>query len=187
MANNQLPTIETLHKLLICDAVAGTLVWRERDASMFKNGKQSAEHNCNCWNGKHANKAAFITTHSRGYKKGSVLGVQLYTHRVIWAMETGEWPVDQIDHEDHKRANNKFGNLSEASSQTNGKNQSMHNTNTSGHTGVVWYKRCSLWQSQIVVNGKYIFLGRYEDINEAISARKFAENQYEFNPNHGCI
>lgn len=48
-------------------------------------------------------------------------------------------------------------------------------TNTSGHTGVTWDKSRSKWIAQIVFKNKRYHLGRYEDKQLAIEARKAAE------------
>lgn len=50
--------------------------------------------------------------------------------------------------------------------------------NKSGVKGVSWDKGRSKWQVEITLKGKRKFLGRYEDKNEAIKARKKAEEEY---------
>ena len=49
--------------------------------------------------------------------------------------------------------------------------------NTSGTKGVTWDKARSKWLAQIVFKDKHYFLGRYEDKQDAIQARKLAEEQ----------
>lgn len=41
------------------------------------------------------------------------------------------------------------------------------------------------WQALIRVESRFINLGYFEDINDAIAARKEAEIKYNFHPNHG--
>lgn len=48
-------------------------------------------------------------------------------------------------------------------------------TNTSGYTGVVWDKSRNKWVAQIIFKNKRYHLGRYEDKQIAIEARKAAE------------
>ena len=48
----------------------------------------------------------------------------------------------------------------------------------SGVKGVVWSKKRKKWVAQIGFQGKTINLGRYDDIEDAIKARKEAEKQY---------
>jgi hypothetical protein len=47
----------------------------------------------------------------------------------------------------------------------------------SGHIGVNWDKGKNKWVSFIYKNGKTIRLGRFNTIEEAIAARKAAENE----------
>ena len=51
-------------------------------------------------------------------------------------------------------------------------------TNSSGVIGVSWDKRTKKWQSRIGIHGIRIELGRFEDLDDAILARKEAERQY---------
>lgn len=48
----------------------------------------------------------------------------------------------------------------------------------SGVKGVVWDNSKQKWKAQIGFKGKNIFLGRYDNINEAILVRKQAEEKY---------
>lgn len=50
-------------------------------------------------------------------------------------------------------------------------------TNTSGYTGVWYDKRRNKWVAEIIFRRKKYYLGRYGNINDAISARKEAEVQ----------
>lgn len=51
-------------------------------------------------------------------------------------------------------------------------------TNTSGVTGVTWDKSRNKWRAQIVFQGKAHHLGRYTEKEDAIKARKEAEEKY---------
>lgn len=50
--------------------------------------------------------------------------------------------------------------------------------NTSGVTGVTWDSSRGKWTAQIVFQGRRIYLGRYANKEEAIAARKEAEEKY---------
>lgn len=50
--------------------------------------------------------------------------------------------------------------------------------NTSGHKGVRWDKERNTWYAFITFKGKFHFLGRYADKEEAIAVRKKAEEKY---------
>lgn len=56
--------------------------------------------------------------------------------------------------------------------------QHPRRTNTSGYTGVSWDKRRHLWCAEIIFRRKKYFLGRFANIEDAISARKAAEEKY---------
>lgn len=169
-----------LRKLLRYNPATGKLFWRERPVEMFKS-KRSA----NAWNAKCAGEEAFATDNSYGYLVGSIFDCKYRAHRVIWAMETGEWPTEQIDHEDHDRSNNRFANLRKASNAENARNQSFRCTNTSGITGVYWSKRASKWYAQIKVDGQAIHLGYFSNLPFAAAARTNAKIKYGFHQNHG--
>lgn len=114
-----------------------------------------------------------------------MLGKTQYTvHRVIWAIQTGKWPIE-VDHINHDKQDNRWCNLREVTHSSNGKNLSLKKNNTSGITGVVWNKERKKWQAQIAPNGKMITLGRFENLEDAIDARKKAELKYGFHSNHG--
>ena len=51
-------TIDMLRKLVSYDPATGILTWKHRPVEMFRDGKQSAQHNTAIWNGKHAGKPA---------------------------------------------------------------------------------------------------------------------------------
>ncbi len=50
--------------------------------------------------------------------------------------------------------------------------------NTSGVKGVSWCQSRSMWEAYIMVRRKRIALGRYAHFEDAVKARKEAENQY---------
>ncbi|HDM8089251.1 TPA: HNH endonuclease [Yersinia enterocolitica] len=107
-------------------------------------------------------------------------------HRVIWEMHNGPIPEGmQVDHIDHNRVNNRIENLRIVTQAQNSKNRTRQADNSSGICGVCWDKSKRKWSSQIMIDKKQINLGRFNDINEAISARKAAEVKYEFHVNHG--
>lgn len=50
--------------------------------------------------------------------------------------------------------------------------------NTSGHKGVTWIKGRKKWRAYIGYQGKQITLGHFDNINDAVKARKQAEKKY---------
>lgn len=57
-------------------------------------------------------------------------------------------------------------------------NKQFSTRNTSGHTGVMYYKSRSKWLAQIQFEGKSHKLGYYDRIEDAITARKLGELKY---------
>lgn len=89
-----------------------------------------------------------------------------------------------IDHINRKRLDNRRENLRIATPQQNAMNKSIQPNNTSGVPGVSWRKDRNKWRAFITINRKQIALGNYENIDDAIAARKAAEEKYfgEFAP-----
>ena len=180
------PSPGMLYKLLRYDPNTGKIFWLKRDVDLFSDGNlHSAETNCRRWNTRFAGKEAFTSINGDGYYQGSIFCRTYSAHRVIWAMETGAWPVDQIDHKDHVRTHNRMANLRKATSQTNNKNQSMRTDNTSGHTGISWHKTKGKWLAYIKMNSQQIHLGYFHSKNEAIAVRSIANDKYGYHVNHG--
>ena len=109
---------------------------------------------------------------------------QFSLHRLAWLYTHGYLP-EFIDHINHDRSDNRIDNLREVSRIENNMNQSKAKHNTSGHIGVSWHKGQKKWTSGIKVNYKRIHLGSFDDIDDAIRARKQAEVKYGFHANHG--
>jgi len=97
----------------------------------------------------------------------------------------GFFPSHGLDHINGEGLDNRIVNLREADQGVNMKNTSRRVDNMSGVTGVHWYKNRKKWQAQIQVNGKRIFLGYFDDIDDAIAVRKLANIKYGFHNNHG--
>lgn len=54
----------------------------------------------------------------------------------------------------------------------------VNQSSKSGHKGVTWDKGPEKWRAMISVNKKEIFLGRYDKLEDAVQARKEAEEKY---------
>lgn len=83
---------------------------------------------------------------------------------------------------DHIKTENKFDNrklnLRKTTRQQNTCNRRLSDNNTSGVTGVRWHDRDKIWESWIKVNYKNIYLGRFLIFEDAVKARKEAEEKY---------
>jgi hypothetical protein len=85
-------------------------------------------------------------------------------------------PEDKVvDHINHNCLDNRKENLKVCTQFENIKN---NKNNKSGYSGVFWDKDRQKWQVRINYQYKGIFLGRYDKIEDAIQARKQAEQKY---------
>ena len=54
----------------------------------------------------------------------------------------------------------------------------LHKGNKSGHKGVMWLNNRNKWKAYIGIKGKQISLGYFDNKEDAIKARKIAEEEY---------
>lgn len=57
-------------------------------------------------------------------------------------------------------------------------NKKQRSKNTSGKTGVYFYKKYSKWEVKISVNKRQVYVGMYENFEDAVKAREDAELKY---------
>lgn len=171
MAIRQLPSPEELRQLLIYSPETGKLTWRERGDPP--------------WDARYAGKAALTGLNRDGYPSGKIHGRTMAAHRVIWALCSGEWPSNQIDHINGDRSDNRISNLRHVTHAENGMNQKRRVTNTTGYTGVTWRKDCSRWQATIRHNGRAKHLGYFDTAEDAHQRRREEQARLGFHPCHG--
>jgi hypothetical protein len=141
MAYKDLPSIDWLRQLFRYEPETGKLFWRDSGAE------------------------AFPRAHPRGYYEGKLPGRRetWKSHRVIWALQTGAWPSQAIDHIDGNPSNNRWDNLREATLSQNQHNQRLSVANTSGIKGVSWHKTYKKWVASIRANGRKVHLGYFRE------------------------
>lgn len=83
-----------------------------------------------------------------------------------------------VDHINHNCLDNRKTNLRVCDHMDNTKNRLLNQNSTTKHKGVHWHKRDCVYQAQITVNKKKIYLGRFSNINDAIAVRNEAEKKY---------
>lgn len=102
-------------------------------------------------------------------------GKYVQLHRYLLGIND---PEQVIDHINRNPLDNRKSNLNLVTQAENVQNSSIRCDNTSGHKGVSWNKRRCKWRAYITVDkSNQISLGYYEDVNEAIKARKEAEDE----------
>lgn len=126
------------------------------------------------------------TKNRAGYIVFAFMGKQYRSHRVIWEIKNKPIPEGmEIDHINHIRDDNRIDNLRVVTRRENLKNQSIQTNNSSGYTGIRYDKTRGKWKVSIKNIGKLKHIGYFQNIEEAISARKDAEVKYDFHENHG--
>lgn len=173
---------EYFNSMFIYIAETGDIVWKERN----DDSKESK-----MFNERYAGKIAgskVSSSHSvTSYIQTKISGKSIKNHRIIFAMHYGFMP-DEVDHIDHNGLNNRIENLRQSNRKDNSKNIPMQKSNKSGHIGVNWHKAAKKWQARAVdLNGKRIDLGRFDDIQDAINARRKYEKEFKYYENRDDI
>lgn len=136
--------------------------------------------------GKSGSLAGYVS--EEGYLRVKV-GRKTYTaHCIIWNMLHPDDLLTagfEVDHIDHNRLNNKASNLRKVNKQGNQRNASRRKDNTTGITGVHWFRQTNRWTAQIFLNGRQQRLGYFLTLFDAAAARKSAEIKHGFHLNHG--
>lgn len=122
--------------------------------------------------------------HGGGYIEIHFDGKMHKAHRLAWLYVVGEYPKNEIDHINQKRADNRFVNLREATLQENLKNKTKYKSNTSGFIGVTWHRLVKKWQARIGVDTKRIHLGYFDAPEKAYEVYKEAKAKYH---PEGCL
>jgi hypothetical protein len=116
-----------------------------------------------CWN-----------KNSYGYLRGWFNNKRILLHRLIM-----NCPNDMVvDHINHDTTDNRKVNLRVVTHQQNMMNTKKSKNNTSGVRGVKWHKATNKWSADITIKEKRINLGLYKNFDDAVQARKQAEEKY---------
>jgi hypothetical protein len=91
-------------------------------------------------------------------------------------------PQQQINHINHKRADNRIDNLEVVSGQQNSQWRNKQKNNTSGYKGV--YLTSNKWAAKIKYNNKSIHIGYFDNIEDARHA--YNTKAKYLNENHNC-
>lgn len=185
MAEKPLASPEVLRQLLRYEPETGKLFWKARTPEMFSDKQRAAKHACSHFNSRFAGKEAFTTINDDGYHHSRIFGRMYKAHRVVWAIVTGEWPADQIDHINGIPTDNRFENLRPVTGLENCKNKKTPSSNTSGVIGVSWDKTNKKWKASIRVDGHRKHIGTFDNFLPAVAARKAEEVAHGFHENHG--
>lgn len=170
------PNAKLLNEFLDYDSEDGHLRWKPRTREHFKTVNQFKN-----WNGRYPGTVAGRIDR-KGYRNVAILGRLFKAHRVVWAMQNGQWPTGQIDHINGKRDDNRLCNLRDVSSFTNARNLKRDGWSGTGRIGVTKYNhhKNPKYVARIRLLGKTRHLGYFESFDEAVRAREQAEQKYDF-------
>lgn len=136
--------------------------------------------------GKHVGDVAGSVCRARGkdYRRIRLDDELIMAHRLAWLYVHGEWPEDELDHEDGDGLNNRISNLRPADRLQNNKNASLRKDNRTGVPGV-YEMQPGRFQVTIKHRGQTHYLGRFGDVPAAAAVKKAAEQQFQYHPQHG--
>lgn len=158
-----LPSVERLNELFAYNPETGDLIWKMIPAN-FRRARVGD---------------LVGTVGEKGYRVVGIDRVYYLAHRIIWKIMTGSDPLDQIDHRDTNRLNNRWRNLRPADNGKNRQNTQLAKNNSSGVKGVCWEESHQAWKAYISAGNRQRRLGRFKNKEDAISARlKAAEEMH---------
>jgi hypothetical protein len=169
MANVADITAAQLRAIFNYNPETGELFWKARTPDMFAEGSLGRAAVCKSWNTKFAGKKAF-SDDRKGYYQTPLYGRVYRTHRIIWVLQTGQWPSEHIDHADGNGKNNRFGNLREATKAQNAFNAKTRVDSETGLKGAAPTKSKKKFVGYIRNSGRKTYLGTFNTPEEAHAA-----------------
>lgn len=119
--------------------------------------------------------ATLIDGDAGWYNKDGYLIIQIKgkgypASHLAWLYVTGDWPKDEVDHENLIKSDNRWKNLREANRTENMYNTPTYKNNRLGIKGVGFHKVSGKFRARINVNGKSKDLGLFNTPEEAKEA-----------------
>ena len=160
------PDAEYLRECFSYAPDTGILTWRERPLDHFSCRALGEDFNRR-WAGQPAGTVA-----RQKYGSARILVklncASFQSARLIWALQTGKTIFNAIDHIDGDATNNRWGNLREVTTIQNGQNRTHKSKSEGGVVGVNLCRRTGKWRAGVTLNKKYVWLGHYENHEEAV-------------------
>lgn len=151
-------TAEIVRELLSYDPDTGVFTWIKRVAHRVQVGSVAG-------------------TRCKRHARLMILSKQRLAHRVAWLYVHGEWPKNVIDHINRDGFDNRLCNLRDVTQSENLQNASVSRKNKSGVTGVRFDVKRGKWVAEIKANYQNMSLGRFATKDEAVAARRKAEQE----------
>ena len=131
------------------------------------------------WYWRKDNKGYWI---ANGKYKDGKRGKNVRMHQLVAERMYGEYNHKELfpDHLSRNKSDNRRSNLELKSNMDNMKNRSLSKANKTGKTGVSFNKENNKYAAAITINYKTNHLGYFNTFEEAVAARKEAEELYGF-------
>jgi len=170
---SQAEVFERLSQYVHYDKETGIFRWKPRSPSDFAESKRWTKLTmCKRWNNRFAGKIAGGSD-AYGYINLSFgSGVVCKAHRLAFFIING-WVPELVDHINCDPSDNRAVNLRAANKVLNAKNTKKPARAKSGHRGV--YRSRDKWVAARFEKSKYIHIGSFDTIEDAIAARKQSE------------
>jgi len=154
-----IPTEQRLKELLNYDPTTGDFTWLIKYCHKVMVG----------------NIAGYTSLGRKNYIHIGIDSVIYPAHRLAWFYTYGEWPKYEIDHINMNKNDNRINNLRLSYPGPQQFNTGIFSHNTSGFKGASWDKATKTWRAYIQIKGKFIGLGYFKNIEDAVFARKNKE------------
>jgi len=112
---------------------------------------------------------------SMNYRKVQINNIGYMEHHLVWMLHHGSLSTLDIDHINGDTQDNRIENLREATRSQNLCNQKIRSDNKSGIKGVFFVRSRDKWCATIQYDGLKKHLGYFDSIDDAVNARKNAE------------
>lgn len=124
-----------------------------------------------CWRTKKSKNLFYVIGNTRGDTHETIV-----FHRYILNIKDKNI---EVDHKNGNGLDNRNINLRKCSRLDNNKNLKINSRNKSGFTGVGFHKKSNKWRARINYNHKEYNLGFYDNIEDALDARKQGEEIFQ--------
>lgn len=149
-------TAERLHEMVHYDPELGRFTWLKSNSVCIKVGTEAG-----------------AKPDHKGYRRIQIDGKRYKAQNLAWLYMTGAWPENEVDHKDRDCGNNRWENLRPATRKQNCENRRPWGS--SGIRGVS--KEGGKWFARIRHNGVSKRIGTFSCVDDAIAARKAAEDR----------